>query len=201
VTRTAPDRGLLGLRLVLGGYLAAHGAQKLFGAFDGHGLDTTAAGFERLGLRPARGMALLAAGSELAGGLLTAAGLGDPVGPIAIAGAMTVATTVHGDKGPMAAKGGYEMALTNLAAALALAAAGPGRHSLDKLLGRRLPRPVIAAAIIGAAALTGVNASAVVRTRRLARTSQGADGAAERGHDQPPAAEPSSTPDRETSTV
>lgn len=30
---------LLGTRLVLGGYLAVHGAQKLFGAFGGHGLD------------------------------------------------------------------------------------------------------------------------------------------------------------------
>ena len=54
MTRTATDRGLLGLRLVLGSYLAAHGAQKLFGAFDGPGLDKATASFERIGLRPPR---------------------------------------------------------------------------------------------------------------------------------------------------
>ncbi len=33
------DVTLLGAGLVLGGYLAVHGAQKLFGAFGGPGLD------------------------------------------------------------------------------------------------------------------------------------------------------------------
>ncbi len=55
---------LLAGRLVLGGYLAVHGAQKLFGAFDGHGLDATAAGFQRLGLTPSREMATLAGAGE-----------------------------------------------------------------------------------------------------------------------------------------
>ena len=32
------DITLLASRAVLGGYLAAHGAQKLFGTFGGHGL-------------------------------------------------------------------------------------------------------------------------------------------------------------------
>jgi putative oxidoreductase len=160
------DTGLLGLRLTLGGYLAAHGAQKLFGAIEGPGLDTTAAHFDRLGLQPSRAMATLAGGSEFVGGLLTAAGLAHPIGPVAIAGAMTVATTVHGDKGPMQAKGGYELALINLAAALALAATGPGRYSADALLGRRLPKPFVKLAVLSAAALTGYNAVAVVRSRR-----------------------------------
>ena len=42
------DIALLASRTVVGGYLAAHGAQKLFGTFGGHGLEPTAAGFERL---------------------------------------------------------------------------------------------------------------------------------------------------------
>ena len=33
------DMGRLAGRVVLGSYLAVHGAQKLFGAFGGHGLD------------------------------------------------------------------------------------------------------------------------------------------------------------------
>ena len=37
------DIALLASRTVLGGDLAAHGAQKLFGTFGGHGLEPTAA--------------------------------------------------------------------------------------------------------------------------------------------------------------
>ena len=48
------DIALLASRAVLGGYLAAHGAQKLFGTFGGHGIEPTAAAFEGLGLRPGR---------------------------------------------------------------------------------------------------------------------------------------------------
>jgi len=160
------DSGLLGLRLALGGYLTAHGAQKLFGALEGPGLDATGTGFDRLGLRPGRAMAALAGGSEFFGGLLTTVGLADPVGPVAIVGAMTVASTVHADKGPLSAKGGYELALTNLAAALALAGTGPGRYSLDALLGRRLPKPLRLLTVAGAATLTAYSAGAVLRTRR-----------------------------------
>jgi hypothetical protein len=54
---------------------------------------------------------------------------------------MTVASATHRANGPLAAHGGFELPVTNLAAAAALAAAGPGRLSL----GRRLPRPVTAA--------------------------------------------------------
>jgi putative oxidoreductase len=46
------DIALLASRAVLGSYLAAHGAQKLFGTFGGHGIEPTAAAFERIGLRP-----------------------------------------------------------------------------------------------------------------------------------------------------
>jgi uncharacterized membrane protein YphA (DoxX/SURF4 family) len=96
---------LLGARAVVGGYLAVHGAQKLFGAFGGPGLDKAAAGFERIGLAPGRQMAALAGVTELGGGLLTAAGLADPAGPLAIIGAMTVAAATHRANGPLAAKG------------------------------------------------------------------------------------------------
>src|SRR3984957_18508477 len=86
------DIALLASRTVLGGYLAAHGAQKLFGTFGGHGLEPTAAGFERLGLRPGRVTATAAGLSELGGGLLTAVGLASPGGPVSIAGTMAVAS-------------------------------------------------------------------------------------------------------------
>jgi putative oxidoreductase len=148
-------------RVVLGGYLAAHGAQKLFGAFGGHGLEATAAGFEAIGLTPGKEMALLAGASELGGGLLTATGIADPLGPITIAGAMTVASAVHRKGGPLASNGGYEMALTNLALASVLAGlAGGGTRR-----GLRLPKPVLAIASIGAATLTAVSLSKLLRHR------------------------------------
>lgn len=137
---------LLGARVVVGGYLAVHGAQKLFGAFGGPGLAKAAAGFERIGLAPGRQMAALAGAAELGGGLLTVAGAADPAGPLAIIGTMAVASATHRANGPLARDGGFELPLTNLAAAAALAAAGPGRFRL----GPMLPRPLAATgALIG----------------------------------------------------
>lgn len=91
--------GLFAARAVLGRYLVVHGAQKLFGAFDGPGLATTGTGFEAIGLRPGKVMAAVAGASELGGGILTATGITDPLGPIAIADTMAVAATVHPSKG------------------------------------------------------------------------------------------------------
>ena len=136
---------LLGTRLVLGSYLAVHGAQKLFGTFGGSGLDKAGAGFDRIGLRPGRTMAIAAGISELGGGVLTAAGIADPAGPLAIMGAMSVAATTHRAKGPLNARGGFELPLTNLAAAATLAAVGPGKFRI----GPSLPRPLALAAAVG----------------------------------------------------
>lgn len=160
------DSGILALRLALGGYLAVHGAQKLFGAFDGPGLDQAGAGFEQMGLRPGKPFATLAASSELAGGVLTATGLAYPVAPITIASAMAVAVAVHADNGAMGQKGGYELPLTDLVVALALAATGPGRYSLDRLLPGRLPRRFVWLTVAGAAGLSAYSASKVIEHKR-----------------------------------
>ena len=167
-TRTSllADAALLGLRGVMGGYLAAHGAQKLFGAFDGPGLDQTGEHFEEgLDLAPGKEMAALAGGSELMGGTLTALGLGGPLGPMAIIGAMGVATqTAHRGKGPFTMGGGPELPLTNIAAASAIAIIGPGHLSLDTLL-RIKPSKVL----VGLAAIAGVGAAAAVIQTQAAR--------------------------------
>lgn len=162
------DSGTLALRLTIGGYLAVHGAQKLFGHFDGPGLDNAAVGFEHMGLRPGKPFATLAATSELAGGLLTAVGLGSPVGPIAVAGSMAVAIAVHSDSGPMGQKGGYELPLTNMMAALALALSGPGRYSLDRIMRVRLSKGLVGLTFLGATALSGYSASKVLEHKRTA---------------------------------
>jgi putative oxidoreductase len=146
------DVMLLGTGLVLGSYLAVHGAQKLFGAFGGPGLERAGAGFERIGLTPGKPMAALAGATELGGGLLTVAGVADPAGPLAIIGAMTVASATHRASGPLAANRGFELPLTNLAAAAALAAAGPGRFRIGPPLSRRLTTAAVAGGGVMAAA-------------------------------------------------
>jgi putative oxidoreductase len=146
------DVMLLGTRLVLGSYLAVHGAQKLFGAFGGPGLDQAGAGFDRIGLTPGKPMAALAGATELGGGVLTVAGAADPAGPLAIIGAMTVASATHRASGPLAANRGFELPLTNLAAAAALAATGPGRFRVGPPLGRRLTTAAVAGGAVLAAA-------------------------------------------------
>jgi putative oxidoreductase len=160
------NSALLGLRLTLGGYLAVHGAQKLFGSFDGPGLEKAGAGFEHLGLQPGKAFAALAGGSELTGGILTAIGAAYPVGPLALAGAMSVASLAHLDKGPMLQKGGYELPATNMAAALLLIGTGPGRFSFDHVTGLRLPKALIRLAVFGATVLTAYSAAKVVQSKQ-----------------------------------
>jgi putative oxidoreductase len=143
--------GLLVARVVFGGYLLIHGAQKLFGWFDGPGLDAVAAGFEKRGLRPGKLMAAVAGASEFGGGLLTATGIADPLGPLVIAGTMAVASTTHRKNGPMSGKGGFELPLTNLAMAVALMSVGPGVLRL----GPHLPKSLIRKAVLGGTVLAG----------------------------------------------
>src|SRR6202035_354276 len=135
--------GLLILRLGIGVILAAHGAQKLFGAWGGPGMAKWVQAVQRLRIRPAQPWAWLAALSEFGGGLLLALGLLSPLGSFAIVGSMVVAiATVHLSKGFWSTKGGYEFNLTLIASAAAIAIAGPGAYSLDAAFGIRMPEPL-----------------------------------------------------------
>jgi putative oxidoreductase len=139
------DVALLILRVVVGAYLFAHGAQKLLGWFGGPGLAGTE-GFmgNMLRLRPARLWTLAAALSEFGGGLLLVLGLLSPLGSLGIAAAMITATlTAHAGKGWFNTAGGWELPLTNLAVAAAVGIAGPGAISLDHALKIALPEPAI----------------------------------------------------------
>ncbi|SRR5579884_514320 len=141
---TVADVGLLLLRLVVGGLLAGHGSQKLFGWFSGPGLKGTAGMVESMGFKPGPPWAAAASASEFGGGMLTATGLLHPLGPIGTLGSMFVAATkVHWGKPIWVTKGGAELPVINMAVALALTLTGPGRFSLDRLLGIRLPRPLV----------------------------------------------------------
>ena len=121
------DVGLLLLRLAVGGVMAAHGAQKLFGWFGGYGLEGTSGWLESLGFRPGRIQAAIAGWSEFLGGLLLVLGLLTPLGAAAVIGVMIVAIgSVHWEKGFFNSAGGYEFNLLLAVVAAALAFTGAG---------------------------------------------------------------------------
>jgi putative oxidoreductase len=134
------DLAALLLRLVLGGLLAGHGAQKLFGWFSGPGPEGTAGFMEMLGLKPGRPWAYLAGLSEFGGGVLTTLGLLNPVGPVLVIGSMAMATRkAHWGRPIWVTEGGAELPVLNITASTALILNGPGKYSLDRLFGIRLP--------------------------------------------------------------
>jgi putative oxidoreductase len=102
------NEGLLVARLVLGGMMAAHGAQKLFGWFGGYGLSAVSGYFETLGFRPGRFFAAVV---------------------------IVAAVSVHWNHGLFATSNGIEVPLLYGAGAAALALTGPGFYSLDAALG------------------------------------------------------------------
>ena len=143
--------GMTVFRATIGVIFFAHGAQKLFGWFGGHGLDGTAKAFDSMGLRPGRRQALIAGASEAGGGALLGLGLLTPVGAAAVIGVMNEAVrTVHLDKGFFVTNGGYEFNLILAASAFALADSGPGPWSLDEKLGLRMSGPLWALGALGA---------------------------------------------------
>ena len=138
------DLGLLLLRVITGGLLAGHGAQKLFGSFDGPGLEGTSGWLELMGVKPGKPWAMLAGASEFGGGLLTLLGFLNPLGTLGTTGAMEMAAAkVHWGKPIWVTSGGAELPLTNIASALAVGLIGPGKYSLDHAMHVRLPRRLI----------------------------------------------------------
>lgn len=156
----AHDAGLLLLRLALGLTIAAHGAQKLFGWFDGNGLQGTGQFFTEVGYPSGETMALIAGLSETLGGIGLVLGLFTPLAGAAVLGTMLNAVAVDYSDGFI---GGYEFALLIGLGAAALALTGPGRLAADQALpGLRNPRPALS---VGAVVLGAVAAGIVLLIR------------------------------------
>lgn len=130
------DLSLLAARLTLGGTMAAHGAQKLFGAFGGPGIEGASQFMDSLGFQPGEKYARASSRAELTAGTLIALGALGPVGPAMVVSVMlTAIETVHRPKGFWNTGGGYEMNVMFILLALLLATEGYGSFSLDAALG------------------------------------------------------------------
>jgi putative oxidoreductase len=147
----------LATRVVIGGLFIGHGTQKLFGWFDGPGMDGMTAGMEGMGMHPARANAYAAGITETTGGALLALGLATPLAAASLTGVMVTAIRkVHLANGVWASKGGYEYNVVLIAAVTAMTETGPGELSLDHLLGieKKGVGWALAALALGAAAST-----------------------------------------------
>jgi len=169
--------GLLIIRLVGGLTIAAHGAQKLFGWFDGPGITKITQGFEKQGFKPAWLWVILVILGEFGGGLSVALGLLTPLGAAGMFGAMLMAIfKSHWKNGFWNSKRGLEFPLALLAMGVGIGLTGPGMYSLDALFGIALPYPVVFLLLAVAALIVDVigliiSRPAVVQTEVKSSTS------------------------------
>lgn len=131
--RYGADIGLLLLRCAVGLTMAVHGSQKLFGWFNGAGLDGTAGFFASDGYSAPKTMATVAGLTETLCGLGLAIGLLTPLAGAGIVGIMLNTIAMKWGNG-FFNPSGIEYDLVLLTAAVSLALAGPGRFAADHLL-------------------------------------------------------------------
>ncbi|WP_237886245.1 DoxX family protein [Pseudomonas sp. PGPR40] len=135
VLSTRAGYGLTILRIVVGIIFAAHGSQKLFGAFGGYGIAGTAQWMESIGLAPGHLMAILAGGTEFFGGLALIIGLLARPAALGLTFVSLVAIfSVHISNGLFMSNNGYEFALALLGGSLAVLIEGAGKLSADRAI-------------------------------------------------------------------
>src|SRR5688572_14621611 len=130
VDRKVVDLSLLILRVIVGIIFAAHGAQKLFGAFGGMGLAETVKMMGPLGYLVTIGEFF--GGLGLVVGFLTRFSAASLI--VIMIGAIAM---VHGKNGFFLDKGGFEYNLALIGLLVPILLVGPGRFSV----GRYLPLP------------------------------------------------------------
>lgn len=129
----------LALRIPIGIVFMAHGAQKLFGWFGGHGLEGTGQWMASIGLGPGMLMAFLAGSGEFFGGLAILLGILTRPAAAVLSITMLVAIfAVHFEHGLFMSNGGYEFGLALLAASVSLMMSGAGKLSIDQIISQRL---------------------------------------------------------------
>jgi putative oxidoreductase len=133
-THSHQQLGIAILRIIVGIVFAAHGAQKLFV----YGLAGTSGAFAKMGIPMPGVMGPLVALVEFFGGLALIIGLLTRLAALGLAFDMVGAILLVHLAGGFFLPTGFEYALTQLGATIALALAGPGALAADHALaGRR----------------------------------------------------------------
>jgi len=139
LVKTSDSWAMLPIRFALGAVMFAHGAQHVFGAWGGPGLNrwiNQAAPFAEM--RPPWLWMGAAAFSELIGGALVMIGLYTRIGAFFIACVMLVAIFgVHWKYGFFMNDGGFEFPLALLGMAMGLLVFGAGSASIDQQIQRK----------------------------------------------------------------
>lgn len=144
--------------------MIAHGVRH------GKTLDGTAGWFESIGFEQPRLQAQLSSAIEIGSGAAVLAGAATPLSNSAVIGTMAVAIrTVHIGNGYFITAEGWEYTGFIAAAALALAALGGGRYSVDRLLGLdQVATPAKRAAFTAALGIAGAAGQLAAFWRRPA---------------------------------
>ncbi len=135
--RGTQDLGLLLLRVGFGALLIVHGLQKVFGWWGGAGMGGFSDGLADLGFQHANILPYVAAGTEIAAGVLLVLGLFTP-----LAAAAALAYLINGLLAGIATQSnprqfafflpdGHEFELTLIVVAIAIILIGPGRYGFD----------------------------------------------------------------------
>ncbi|MGE3314971.1 MAG: DoxX family protein, partial [Planctomycetaceae bacterium] len=112
-------------------------AQKLFGYFDGPGIQGFAAGLEKMQIPQPLVNAYLAGGAEFFGGALLVLGLFTRLASIPLLVTMLVAVFVAHREAFSLKNGGMEYALTLACVVAGIGLLGPGCLSFDALFGKK----------------------------------------------------------------
>ena len=134
------DLGLFILRVTVGVLLTMRGLQKLFGLFNGPGIDGTAQILAEAGYDQARVLAIAGGAIELVAGVMLVIGLAAPIAAAGLLGliGLGIAITLTGNE-PVPLLGtttrGLEAPVLYAAGLLALLFTGPGRWAVDRKWG------------------------------------------------------------------
>jgi putative oxidoreductase len=157
------DAAVLVLRFGVGLIFAVHGAQKLFGWWNGPGFAGWQAVMTRMGFRPARPFAAISAAAELVGGLALVFGIATPLAAAALVGqSLVIIFAAHWSRGFFNRDNGYEFPLVLLSGTAATLLLGAGEISVDGAVGFAIA-PEVRMALLVVGVLGGVAALSVPR--------------------------------------
>lgn len=135
--RGTQDLGLLLLRVAVGALLIGHGLQKVFGWWGGPGLGGFRDQLADVGFRNADILSYVAAGGQIAAGVLLVIGLFTPIAAAGALGYLVTATLAEATIAHNDARlaefltDGHEYQIVLLFAVAAIILVGPGKYGLD----------------------------------------------------------------------